>query len=115
VLSREIYVTAALAGAASFVAGSAVGLHREVAVVVGLLIGFGLRGAAIQRGWTLPRYRARRYPPNKLHAQDTRFSVSEFKRVGLSLLLAKVDSARPKAARPLLTPLTDPAVSAEFA
>ena len=45
VLSREIYVTAALAGAASFVAGSAVGLPREVAVFVGLLIGFGLRGA----------------------------------------------------------------------
>ena len=59
VLSREIYVTAALAGAASFVAGSAVGLHREVAVVLGLLIGFGLRGAAIQRGWSLPRYRSR--------------------------------------------------------
>ena len=59
VLSREIYVTAALAGAASFVAGSAVGLHREVAVFVGLLIGFGLRGAAIQRGWSLPRYRSR--------------------------------------------------------
>ena len=59
VLSREIYVTAALAGAASFVVGSAVGLHREVAVVVGLLIGFGLRGAAIQRGWSLPRYRSR--------------------------------------------------------
>jgi uncharacterized membrane protein YeiH len=26
---------------------------------VGLLIGFGLRGAAIQRGWSLPRYRSR--------------------------------------------------------
>jgi uncharacterized membrane protein YeiH len=59
VLSREIYVTAALAGAATFIAGSAVGLHREVAVVLGLLIGFGLRGAAIQRGWSLPRYRSR--------------------------------------------------------
>ena len=58
-LSREIYVTAALAGAASFVAGSAIGLHREVAVFVGLLISFGLRGAAIQRGWSLPRYRSR--------------------------------------------------------
>ena len=57
VLSREIY--GSLAGAASFVAGSAVGLHREVAVFVGLLIGFGLRGAAIQRGWSLPRYRSR--------------------------------------------------------
>jgi uncharacterized membrane protein YeiH len=59
VLSREIYVTAALAGAACFVAGSAVGLHREVAIAVGVLIGFGLRGAAIQHGWSLPRYRSR--------------------------------------------------------
>lgn len=59
VLSREIYVTAALAGAAVFVAGSAVGLNREVAVVLALLIGFGLRGAAIHRGWSLPRYGSR--------------------------------------------------------
>ena len=59
VLSREIYVTAALAGAATFTASSAVGLHREVAVVLGLLIGFCLRGAAIQRGWSLPRYKSR--------------------------------------------------------
>jgi uncharacterized membrane protein YeiH len=59
VLSREIYVTAALAGAVCFVAGSAVGLPREVAVIVGLLIGFGLRGAAIHRGWSLPRYKSR--------------------------------------------------------
>jgi uncharacterized membrane protein YeiH len=61
VLSHETYVTAVLAGAATFVAGSAIGLHREVAVVLGLLIGFGLRGAAIWRGWSLPRYRSR--PP----------------------------------------------------
>ena len=59
VLSREIYVTAALAGAASFVVGSALGLPREAAVVAGLLIGFGLRGAAIQRDWSLPRYKSR--------------------------------------------------------
>jgi uncharacterized membrane protein YeiH len=57
VLSREIYHSS-LAGAASFVAGSAIGLDREVAVIVGLLIGFGLRGAAIPRGWSLPRYRS---------------------------------------------------------
>ena len=59
VLSREIYVTAALAGAATFIAGSAMGLPRELAIVFGLLIGFGLRGAAIQRGWSLPRYKSR--------------------------------------------------------
>jgi uncharacterized membrane protein YeiH len=56
VLSREIYVTAALAGAAMFVLGSAAGLSREVAVVLGLITGVGLRGAAIWRGWSLPRY-----------------------------------------------------------
>lgn len=59
VLSREIYVTAALAGAASFVAGSAAGMPREVAVVAGLLISLVMRGAAIQRGWSLPRYKSR--------------------------------------------------------
>jgi len=59
VLSREIYVTAALAGAVCFVAVSAVGLPREIAVIVGLLIGFGLRGAALHCGWSLPRYKSR--------------------------------------------------------
>ncbi len=63
VLSREIYVTAALAGATAFIAGSAIGLPREIAIVLGLLTGFGLRGAALQRGWSLPRYKSR--PPTK--------------------------------------------------
>jgi uncharacterized membrane protein YeiH len=58
VLSREIYATAALAGAATFVAGCAGGFDREIALVFGLLIGFGLRGAAIERGWSLPRYKS---------------------------------------------------------
>jgi uncharacterized membrane protein YeiH len=64
VLSREIYVTAALVGATAFIAGSSIGLPREIAMVLGLLAGFGLRGAALQRGWSLPRYRAR--PGRKL-------------------------------------------------
>lgn len=59
VLSREIYVTAALAGAAAFIASSAIGLPRELAIVFGLLIGFSPRGAAIQRGWSWPRYKGR--------------------------------------------------------
>jgi uncharacterized membrane protein YeiH len=63
VLRREIYVTAALAGATAFIAGSAIGLPREIAIVLGLLAGFGLRGAALQRGWSLPRYKSR--PPGK--------------------------------------------------
>lgn len=59
VLSREIYVTAALLGACGFVAVLALGGPRELAVAVGLLAGFGLRGAALHWGWSLPRYRAR--------------------------------------------------------
>ncbi len=44
-LSREIYVTAALASATAFIAGSLIGLPWEIAIVLGLLAGFGRRGA----------------------------------------------------------------------
>lgn len=59
VLSREIYVTAALAGATVFVAASGLGLGREAALGAGLLVGLIVRGAALARGWSLPRYRER--------------------------------------------------------
>jgi uncharacterized membrane protein YeiH len=59
VLSREIYVTAALAGAASFVGLSTLGLGRESALALGLLTGFLIRALAITRNWSLPRYRPR--------------------------------------------------------
>jgi uncharacterized membrane protein YeiH len=59
VLSREIYVTAALLGAMVFVSGSLLGFPREVATIVGLTAGFALRGAALHWGWSLPRYKAR--------------------------------------------------------
>lgn len=58
VLSREVNVTAALLGAMAFVGGSLF-LPREVAIGAGLAAGFVLRGAALHRGWSLPRYRAR--------------------------------------------------------
>jgi uncharacterized membrane protein YeiH len=58
VLSREVYVTAALLGAMVFVGGSLL-LPREVAIGAGLAAGFVLRGAALHRGWSLPRYKAR--------------------------------------------------------
>jgi uncharacterized membrane protein YeiH len=61
-LSREIYVTAALVGSGIFVAGSYVGLHREIAIVLAVASAFVLRGAAIQRGWSLPRYKSRADP-----------------------------------------------------
>ncbi len=60
ILRREIYLTAAGAGAAAFVllrvAGEA---GREAAVATGVAVAFGIRGAALLRGWSLPAYRAR--------------------------------------------------------
>jgi uncharacterized membrane protein YeiH len=61
IFSREIYVTAALLAATSFVAARSFGVHRDVAVVIAVLLGFALRGGALRFGWSLPRYHAR--PP----------------------------------------------------
>jgi uncharacterized membrane protein YeiH len=59
VLSREIYVTAALLGACVFVGLTGAGAPREVAISAGVAAGFALRGVALVRGWSLPRYRQR--------------------------------------------------------
>ena len=59
VLSREVYVTAALIGATAFVVLTSLSVAREGALVAGLLAGFAVRGAALHRGWSLPRYRER--------------------------------------------------------
>jgi uncharacterized membrane protein YeiH len=59
ILRREIYVTAALAGAAVFVLLMMIGAPREISTGIGFAIGFLVRAAALQRGWSLPRYRPR--------------------------------------------------------
>ena len=59
VLSREIYVTAALIGASVFVSLFSFGAPREAALGAGLLAGLVVRGMALHRGWSLPRYRER--------------------------------------------------------
>jgi uncharacterized membrane protein YeiH len=61
IFSREIYVTAALLAATSFVAAGSLGANRDLAVACAVILGFALRGGALRFGWTLPRYRAR--PP----------------------------------------------------
>jgi uncharacterized membrane protein YeiH len=61
ILSREIYVTAALLAALVFVAGLALGFSHPVALVSGFAAGLVLRAAALTWGWSLPRYRPR--PP----------------------------------------------------
>jgi uncharacterized membrane protein YeiH len=59
VLSREVYVTAALLGAGVFVALAVAGLSREIAGATGFVAALALRGAALHWGWSLPRYRPR--------------------------------------------------------
>lgn len=59
ILSREIYASAALAGAATLVVLIAARAPREVAVGSGFAIALFIRGAALRYGWSLPRYRQR--------------------------------------------------------
>ncbi len=59
ILSREIYATAALAGAGTFTALTAFEAPRDVAVAIGFSVGLLVRAASLRFGWTLPRYRPR--------------------------------------------------------
>jgi uncharacterized membrane protein YeiH len=59
ILSREIYVSAALAGAAAFVVLTMLGVPRDLGIGAGFAIALVIRAAALQRGWSLPRYRPR--------------------------------------------------------
>ena len=59
ILSREIYASAALVGAAILVVLMAAGAPREWAVGSGFAIGLLIRAAALRYGWSLPRYRQR--------------------------------------------------------
>jgi len=61
ILRREIYATAAAAGAAGFVALrlGLPALPREAGLAAGIALCFVIRGMAIRRGWSLPPYRAR--------------------------------------------------------
>lgn len=61
ILSREIYVTAALLAALVYVALTLAGVSRSLAMVAGFAAGFALRAASLHWGWSLPRYKAR--PP----------------------------------------------------
>jgi uncharacterized membrane protein YeiH len=54
-LRREIYITAALLGAAAFVAVEELG-YREIAGAVGFALALLLRGAALRFGWTMPAF-----------------------------------------------------------
>lgn len=53
----ELYVTAAALSAALTVLLLLAGVPGAIAGPIAALAGFGLRGAAIARGWSLPQYR----------------------------------------------------------
>lgn len=59
ILRREIYVTAALAGAAAYVALDKSGAPLAFSVTVSALLAFAIRGGALHFGWTMPGYRHR--------------------------------------------------------
>ena len=52
----ELYVTAAALAAGLFVGLSLIGVPGAIALAIGALAGFALRGLAIARGWSLPAY-----------------------------------------------------------
>jgi uncharacterized membrane protein YeiH len=58
-LRREIYVTAALAGASTFVLLAWLGIPFFVAGVAGFVVAFVLRAGAILFGWALPGFPGR--------------------------------------------------------
>jgi uncharacterized membrane protein YeiH len=66
ILSREVYASAALAGAVVFIVLTAIGTPREFAVGTGFAIGLSIRAVALRYGWSLPRYERRAGLPNDL-------------------------------------------------
>lgn len=58
-LKREVYATAAAAGAATLVAGEALGIAPALATLAGIAIAFAIRAVALRYSLSLPIYRPR--------------------------------------------------------
>ena len=58
IVKKDIYVTAAFAGAGGFVTLSSLNVPTLIAAVAGAGLALVLRGGALQFGWTLPGYRS---------------------------------------------------------
>lgn len=58
-LRSEIYVSAAMAGAAAYTVSVAAGLPQALSLAIAFAIAFIIRGGALRFGWTLPRYKPR--------------------------------------------------------
>lgn len=61
-LRHEIYVTASVLGACTYVGLGGLGLDRLAAMIAGFLVTFVVRGLAIRFGWSLPVFRESRAP-----------------------------------------------------
>ena len=58
-MRKEIYITAALAGALCYVATSLAGLPLPLAAGAGFAVALFIRSGALAFGWSLPSYKAR--------------------------------------------------------
>ncbi len=58
-LQPEVYVTAALFAAGSYLGLTYAGLAQVFAVFIAILVGFLIRAGGIALGWSLPRYKGR--------------------------------------------------------
>jgi uncharacterized membrane protein YeiH len=58
-LRPEIYVSAALAGAALYTFGDIAGLPQPVSGIAGFAAAFVVRGGALRFGWSFPPYKSR--------------------------------------------------------
>lgn len=56
-LRHEIYVTASVLGACTYVGLNGLGIGRLAAMIAGFLVTFSVRGLAIRLGWSLPVFR----------------------------------------------------------
>jgi uncharacterized membrane protein YeiH len=56
IFGRELYITAAMGAAVAYVSLYQLGFPRELAVVVGVCVGFVLRAGALLWGWSLPHH-----------------------------------------------------------
>ena len=56
-LGHEVYVTASVLGACTYVGLSDLGVGRLAAMIAGFLVTFTVRGLAIKFGWSVPVFR----------------------------------------------------------
>ena len=56
-LGHEIYITASVLGACTYVGSSAFGIDRLAGMIAGFVVTFTVRGLAIKYGWSLPVFR----------------------------------------------------------